>query len=78
MMAVVSCFAIQHSPSHCAYCGQPLKPHLNAWRSSSGKMYCSEFCADDEEEASPLARTYLVVGDIEGKRQNAPLEPFNA
>jgi hypothetical protein len=41
-------------------------------------MYCSEFCADDEEEASPLARTYLVVGDIEGKRQNAPLEPFNA
>ena len=51
-MAVVSCFAIQNSSSHCAYCGQPLKQHLNAWRSSSGKMYCSEFCADDEEEAN--------------------------
>jgi hypothetical protein len=26
--------------------------HLYAWRSSSGKLYCSEFCADDEEEAT--------------------------
>ena len=51
MMAVVDRFAIQNSPSHCAYCGQPFKQHLYAWRSSSGKLYCSEFCADDEEEA---------------------------
>jgi hypothetical protein len=35
----------------CAY-GQPLKQRLYAWRSSSGKLYCSEFCADDEEEAN--------------------------
>ena len=52
MMVVISRFAIQTSSSRCAYCGQPFKEHLYAWRSSSGKLYCSEFCADDEEEAN--------------------------
>jgi len=51
-MAVVSRFAIQNPPSSCAYCGQCFKQKETAWRSSSGKMYCSEFCADDEEEAA--------------------------
>ena len=51
-MVVVDRFAIQKSPSRCAFCGQWLKQHLYAWRSSSGKLYCSEFCADDEEEAN--------------------------
>jgi hypothetical protein len=53
-MGVTSRFAIQTPPSSCAYCRQPFKQketHLYAWRSSSGKLYCSEFCADDEEEA---------------------------
>jgi hypothetical protein len=36
----------------CGYCGQPLQQnHGFAWRSTSGKLYCSEFCAADEEEA---------------------------
>jgi hypothetical protein len=52
MMVAVSHLAIQNSPSRCAYCGQPFKQHFYAWRSSSGKLYCSEFCADDEEEAN--------------------------
>jgi hypothetical protein len=52
MMVVVGRFAIENSPSRCTYCGQPLKQHLYAWRSSSGKLYCSEFCADDEEETN--------------------------
>ena len=41
-------------PTACAYCGQPFKQkesHRFAWRSTSGKLYCSEFCAADEEEA---------------------------
>ena len=51
LMVVVDRFAIQNAPSRCAYCGQPFKQDLYAWRSSSGKLYCSEFCADDEEKA---------------------------
>jgi len=44
-------------PTACAFCGQPFKlsgdrGHLTAWRASTGKLYCSEFCADDEEEAN--------------------------
>ena len=42
-------------PSSCAYCRQPFKQRENhrfAWRSTSGKLYCSEFCAGDEEEAA--------------------------
>jgi hypothetical protein len=55
VMTAISRFAIQRPPSTCAHCGEPFKEkenHLYAWRSSSGKLYCSEFCADDEEEAT--------------------------
>ena len=54
-MGLISRFAIQNPPHSCVHCGQPFKQkenHLYAWRSSSGKLYCSEFCADDEEEAT--------------------------
>jgi hypothetical protein len=39
-------------PTTCAFCGQPFKVrdnHVYAWRSTCSKLYCSEFCADDEE-----------------------------
>ena len=49
-MGLISRFAIQNLPSTCAHCGQPFKQNreqdLYAWRSSSGKVFCSEFCAD--------------------------------
>ena len=47
--------AIPNPPSRCAYCGQPFKQrenHVYAWRSSTGNLYCSESCADDEEEST--------------------------
>jgi hypothetical protein len=46
------------SPTACSFCGQPFPLSKDtrhvaaAWRSSTGKLYCSEFCADDEEEAN--------------------------
>ncbi len=44
-------------PTGCSFCGQPFPlskdgGRIVAWRSSIGKLYCSEFCADDEEEAN--------------------------
>jgi hypothetical protein len=51
-MAIINDLAMH--PTCCAYCGQPFKQkenHRFAWRSTSGKLYCSEFCAGDEEEA---------------------------
>ena len=43
---------MQNLPTNCAYCGQPLREKGIGWRSTSRKLYCSEFCADDEEEAT--------------------------
>jgi hypothetical protein len=52
-MGVVSRLAIPNPRNGCTYCGQPFKDsYLYAWRSSSGRLYCSEFCADDEEETA--------------------------
>ena len=39
----------------CAHCGQPFRimdGHVEHWRSSTGKFFCNEFCADDAEEAA--------------------------
>jgi hypothetical protein len=58
-MAVVNAYPVQNPAPNCAYCGEPFKQkenHLYAWRSSSGKLYCSEFCADDEAEATSNTR----------------------
>ena len=44
-----------HPVTRCAFCGQHLgqeSGHLYAWHSTSGKLYCSEFCADDEEDTA--------------------------
>ena len=54
-MGVVNVFPLRNHPTSCAHCGQPLMQKENelfAWRSTTGKLYCSEFCADDEEEAT--------------------------
>ena len=43
------------APLRCAFCGQPfplVDGHAQAWRSSGGGYFCSEFCADDAEEAA--------------------------
>jgi hypothetical protein len=42
------------TPIRCTFCNKPLRPrdgHIEAWRSPSGQYFCTEFCADDAEEA---------------------------
>jgi hypothetical protein len=77
MRFMVHRFAIQNSPNRCAYCGQPFARHY-AWRSSSGKLCCSEFCADDEEETNfqnmrrhgePLQLQGTHVGNTDTKKE---------
>jgi ribosomal protein L24E len=36
------------------FCGEPFRPrdgYVEVWRTSAGQHFCSEFCADDAEEA---------------------------
>jgi hypothetical protein len=40
--------------ARCAFCVKPLpiaNGELQPWRAASGLFFCSEFCADDAEEA---------------------------
>jgi hypothetical protein len=42
------------SPVRCTFCKKPLRlrdGQIAAWRSPSGQYFCTEFCADDAEEA---------------------------
>ncbi len=40
--------------ARCAFCYEPFlfrDGHVEVWRASNGEHFCSEFCADDAEEA---------------------------
>jgi hypothetical protein len=53
-MLTSSRYLTNNSPVHCMFCGEPFRPRdgcVEFWRTSTGDHYCSEFCADDAEEA---------------------------
>jgi hypothetical protein len=58
-MSTNSRYLRKGAPTKCARCGQPfriLDLHVECWRSSNGEFFCSEFCAEDAEEAAFQAR----------------------
>jgi hypothetical protein len=45
---------INSGPIHYIFCGEPFRlreGYVEFWRTSTGHHFCSEFCADDAEEA---------------------------
>ena len=45
---------INSCPLYCVFCGEPFRSRdgsVEFWRTSAGDHFCSEFCADDAEEA---------------------------
>jgi hypothetical protein len=43
------------APTGCCFCGRRfpiMDGHAQAFRTSSGQYYCSEFCAEDAAEAA--------------------------
>jgi hypothetical protein len=51
----------------CAFCGRPLEVN-SAWKGASNQFYCSEFCADSEATAPPIA----TVPPPMGRKRPAP------
>jgi hypothetical protein len=56
----------------CAFCRRPLPVNnveVLAWRSANGQFFCTEFCADDAEEAHFQSRRRLDRQVQESLRQ---------
>ena len=53
-MLTTSKYIMHRSSTRCAFCNQPFGTRdgcVEFWRASNGEHFCSEFCADDAEEA---------------------------
>jgi len=53
-MVTSSRYLLNGSPTNCTFCNALLRVrngYVEFWRASNGDHYCSEFCADDAEEA---------------------------
>jgi hypothetical protein len=71
-MVTSSRYVLNGSPTRCTFCNAPFRVRngfVEFWRASNGDHFCSEFCADDAEEAlfrkrraGAGGRAALVVG----------------
>jgi hypothetical protein len=54
LMVTSSRYLLNGSPTRCTFCNAPFgvrNGFVEFWRASNGDHFCSEFCADDAEEA---------------------------
>jgi len=54
-MMINSRYLVSGAPTTCGHCKNPfpvVNGHVEAWRTSTGRYFCNEFCAQDEEEAT--------------------------
>ena len=54
LMLTTSKYIMHGCSSRCAFCNRPFcsrDGYVEFWRASNDKHFCSEFCADDAEEA---------------------------
>lgn len=54
LMVTSSRYLMNGSLTRCTFCNEPFRPRngfVEVWRTSNGDHFCSEFCADDAEEA---------------------------
>src|ERR1700721_3557279 len=53
-MLTTSKYIMPGSSTRCTFCNKPFctrNGYVEFWRASNGEHFCSEFCADDAEEA---------------------------
>jgi hypothetical protein len=53
-MLTTSKYTMHGSSTRCTFCKKPFCTrggYVEFWRASNGEHFCSEFCADDAEEA---------------------------
>jgi hypothetical protein len=53
-MLTTSKYIMHGSSTRCTFCNKPFcfrDGYVELWRTANGEHFCSEFCADDAEEA---------------------------
>jgi hypothetical protein len=55
MSVTISRHIANGAPTMCARCDRPfliVNSHVEAWRSSDGRYFCNEFCAEEADQAA--------------------------
>jgi hypothetical protein len=66
-MVTSSRYLMTASPARCVFCNEPFRSrdgYAEFWRASNGDHFCSEFCADDAEEAH-FRKRHSVTPSVE-------------
>jgi hypothetical protein len=77
-MVTSSRYLMTGSPIGCAFCNEAFRPrdgYVEFWRTSDGKHFCSEFCADDAEEAQFRKRRAAPRSDTCAPLRAPPAAP---
>jgi hypothetical protein len=66
-MVTSSRYLHNSGPTCCAFCERPFRSRngeVEFWRASNGDHFCSEFCADDAEEANFRRRRAAAAAKV--------------
>jgi hypothetical protein len=77
LMVTSSRYLVTLSPARCAFCNEFLPSRdscVEFWRTSDGRHFCSEFCADDAEEAQFRER-HAIAHSTTTDNQQVPARP---
>ena len=77
-MVTSSRYLMTGSPIGCAFCNKAFRSrdgYVEFWRTSDGKHFCSEFCADDAEEAQFRKRRAAPRSDTCAPLRAPPAAP---
>ena len=75
-MLTSSRYLVNRSPTRCQFCGEPFRlrdGYVEFWRTSAGQHFCSEFCADDDEQARFGKRRVTPSLDASPVTRSTPL-----
>jgi hypothetical protein len=73
-MVTSSKYVLYGTVTCCAFCKQPFRSRngeLEFWRAANGEHFCSEFCADDAEEAQFRHRRAMAASAGAPARQHS-------
>jgi hypothetical protein len=78
-MLTTSKYLMYGISTRCAFCDKPLSTrdgYVEFWRSANGEQFCSEFCADDADEARFRMQHAVSASDATTQAVQGPSRRF--